>query len=108
MDESFSLDDVERMELDETAQRPNVDANTMCSCEGLCLRGSGRNACPCKTIGQYCTSACHPPGHALEEQGYCMNSRQLLESDTSESESEEDSSVSLKNKNEFSVDSVSC
>ena len=57
MDESFSLDDLDRLEIEEAAQFPNKDDITVCSCNGLCLKDKGQNACPCRSIGQYCTSA---------------------------------------------------
>jgi hypothetical protein len=41
----------------------------------MCHRDNGRNACPCKTIDHYCTSACHPDAE-IE----CMNARKYLES----------------------------
>ena len=69
MDESFTLDDVEQSEIEQAAR----------SCRGICMRESGRNACPCKGINQYCSSACHPQDSA------CMNTRRVLEGDTSHS-----------------------
>ena len=59
MDESFDIGEAEQMQIEEIAQVANLDAITMCSCRGMCLREEGKNACPCKTIGQYCSSACH-------------------------------------------------
>ena len=53
MDESFDIGDAEQMQIEEIAQVANLDAITMCSCRGMCLRKEGKNACPCKTIGQY-------------------------------------------------------
>ena len=82
MNESFNFDDVDRFELEEAAQIPNKDDITVCSCRGMCLKESGRNACPCKTIGRYCTSACH-----AESAITCMNSQQYLASDSSEESS---------------------
>ena len=93
MDESFSLDDLDRLEIEDVTQFPNKDNITVCSCNGLCLKDKGRNACPCKSIGQYCTSACHDQGENL-----CMNARRYLESDSeksSESDLRIESSVSL-------------
>ena len=79
MDESFTLDDVEQSEIEQAAQVPNSDNITVCSCRGICMRESGRNACPCKGINQYCSSACHPQDSA------CMNTQRVLEGDTSHS-----------------------
>ena len=76
MDESFSVDDLDRLEIEEAAQIPNRDDITVCSCNGICLKDKGRNACPGKTIGQYCTSACHD---RLAE-NMCMNTRKYFES----------------------------
>lgn len=84
MDKSFTLD--EEMELEMVAKTPNVDDNTVCSCQGLCLRGAGRNACPCKSIEQFCTTACH----MQNEETMCMNLQRFLESNSSESDSQED------------------
>jgi hypothetical protein len=70
----------------QAAEIPNIDNISVCSCKGTCLRESGRNACPCKIISQYCSTACH---HA---NSLCMNKQSLLgdgsDSDESESESE--------------------
>ena len=54
MDESFSIDDLDRLEIEEAAQFPNINDITVCSCNGLCLKDNGRNACPCRSIDQYC------------------------------------------------------
>jgi hypothetical protein len=59
MDESFTLEAIEQSEIEEAALIPNVDNITVCTCRGVCLRESGRNACPCKSLGQFCSSACH-------------------------------------------------
>ena len=84
MDESFSIDDLDRLEIEEAAQFPNKNDITVCSCNGLCLKDNGRNACPCRSIDQYCTSPCHDQGENM-----CMNARSYLESD-SEKSSESD------------------
>ncbi|CAB4018175.1 Hypothetical predicted protein, partial [Paramuricea clavata] len=72
-----TLDEIERSQIEEIAQVPNVDNMTVCSCRGMCSREKGRNACPCKGIGHYCSSVCHPESQS------CMN-RQNIESDTDE------------------------
>ena len=82
MNESFSFDDVDQFELEEAAQIPNMDDITVCSFRGMCFKESGRNACPCKTIGTDCTSACHTESAIM-----CMNSQQYLASDSSEQSS---------------------
>ena len=89
MDESFDIGDAERMQIEEIAQVTNLDAITMCSCRGMCLREKGRNACPCKTIGQYCSSACH------DLSSVCMNRQQYIESDSDSSEQTKVGNVSL-------------
>lgn len=86
MDESFTLDEIECDEIEQAAEIPNVDNITVCSCKGMCLRERGRNACPCKTVSQFCSSACHP-GRSL-----CMNKQSVLgdreDSDANESDEE--------------------
>lgn len=80
MDESFTLEEFEQSEMEHVALIPNLDNVTVCSCKGVCLWDTGRNACPCKTINQYCSPACHG------DNGKCMNNRTTLESDSSESD----------------------
>ena len=75
MDESFDIGDAEPMQIEEIAKVANLDEITLCYCRGMCLWEKGRNACPCKTIGQYCSSACHDLSSA------CMNRLQYIESD---------------------------
>ena len=72
MEESFTLEDIEQCEMDEIASTPNTDSITVCLCRGVCLRESGRNACPCKNCGQFCSSACH------EENKICLNNPRSL------------------------------
>ena len=88
MDESFTLDDIEQSDIEQVAQIPNADNVTVCSCRGICLRERGRNACPCKTINQYCSSACHLAEDA--NSNMCMNTRRVLESDESDRTSDSD------------------
>ena len=83
MDASFSLERMEIEEIDAIASVPNLDRVTTCSCQGLCLRAQGRKFCPCKSIGQYCTSNCH-----AEHVGECLNTKRVHES-----ESDTDSTV---------------
>ena len=61
----------------------NTDSITVCLCRGVCLQKSGHNACLCKSRGQLCSSPCH------EENQICLNNLQLLETDSSESDSSE-------------------
>ena len=81
MDETFTTsDEIEQSKIEEIAGIPNADKNmTVCCSRGMCTREKGRNACPCKGIGQYCSSVCHPDENA------CFN-RRNLESETDSSE----------------------
>ena len=89
MGESFALDEIEQREIEEVAQVPHADIISVWSCRGICLRERGRNACPCKGIEQYCSSACHPVGST------CMNKRSAIESDfESDSDSLKEAQVS--------------
>lgn len=83
MDESFTLEEIEQSELEQAALIPNTDNITVCSCKGICLREVGRNACPCRSRGQYCSSACHG------DNTICINNRRALESDSSTSDPSE-------------------
>ena len=74
--ERFSLEELERNELENAAAMPNVDNLTIFSCRGFCLRERGRNFCPCKSMGSFCSSACH------EDFDSCVNSRRVQESDS--------------------------
>ena len=67
---------------------PPVDDISNCSCRGMCLRDSGRSACPCKSVGHYCSSVCH----ANQFSGACMNQRKVLESDSDSDNSEDNKS----------------
>jgi hypothetical protein len=73
---------------------PPVDDISNCSCRGMCLRDSGRSACPCKSVGHYCSSVCH----ANQFSGACMNQRKVLESDSDNSEDNksDNSDVSMR------------
>ena len=86
LDSSFNtLEELEISQIEELATLPNVDNFTSCKCRGryCCLREKGRNFCPCKSMNKYCSSACQ----CHEEYfGGCLNSRNLLESDSDESD----------------------
>ncbi len=86
LDLSFnSLEELEISQIEELATLPNVDNFTTCKCHGRysCLRESGRNLCPCKSMSKHCSSACH---RDQEDFSGCFNSRNLLESDSHESD----------------------
>ena len=94
MNESFQLDDLEIFEIEQAAVVPNSDDISNCSCRGMCLRDSGRSECPCKSVGHYCSSACH----ANQFSEACMNHRKVLESDSDNSEDNksDNSDVSMR------------
>ena len=79
MDESFNLDEIEVSEMEAIALLPNTSEVSVCVCRGNCLKERGRNACPCRTIGNYCSEACH--SRAVYET--CMNKRRLIEGESS-------------------------
>lgn len=89
LEQSFTLEDLEISELEQVADLPNLDCITTCSCRGHCYRESGRNFCPCKSLNNFCSIACHG-----ENFGACLNNRRAQESD-SESSSDKDTTVSL-------------
>ena len=60
LDESFSrLEELEINQIEELASVANLENLTTCSCRGNCLRESGRNFCPCRSLNHYCSSTCH-------------------------------------------------
>ena len=60
-----------------------MDEVSICSCHGACLKERGRNACPCKSMGNYCSEACHNDSNA-KSKSICMNKRRLIEGDSSD------------------------
>ena len=91
MDESFNLDDIEQIEIEKNALFPNTDEVSVCSCRGACLKERGRNACPCKSMGNYCSEACHGDSNAeyAKSTCICMNRRRLIEGDSSDDDSDD-------------------
>ena len=89
MNESINLDDIEQCEIENSALLPNIDEVSVCSCRGACLKERGRNACPCKSLGNYCSEACHDHSNAGNSKSSCMNKRRLIEGESS-SESSDD------------------
>ena len=59
-----NLDDIERLEIEKNALFPNTDEVSVCSCRGACLKEHGRNVYPCKSMGNYCSEACHGDSNA--------------------------------------------
>jgi hypothetical protein len=78
---SFSLDDFERIIVENAAALPNVDNLTTCNCRGYCLREKGQNFCPCKSFNSFCSEACHGDGFSC-----CMNKRRVQESDSDDTD----------------------
>lgn len=72
------MEDFERSQLESVAAVPNADVNmTTCMCRNFCLKEKGRNFCPCRSIGNFCSSVCHG-----ENSERCMNNRRTQESDS--------------------------
>ena len=89
----FTLEDLEISQIDKLATLPNIDNVTICKCSSrfyCCLRKSGRNVCPCKSMGKYCSSVCH--GDDFET---CMNRQTVQESNSDDSDVTTVSFVSL-------------
>lgn len=92
LNESLTLEELEISEIEERASIPN------CSCRSNCIRERGRNFCPCKSQGQYCSNVCHD-GNSL-----CLNNRRAVESNS------DDSSVSffgIKNCQLYCISNIS-
>ena len=77
---SFTLNDLKQSNIEAAANQPGRDDIFACTCSGVCLRESGRNSCPCRSAHQFCTSRCHQRA----TWNLCMNSRRVLEDDSSE------------------------
>lgn len=78
MEDSVTLDDINVSAIIQGSEAPFVDNNTVCSCRGMCLREKGRNACPCKNIGHFCSEACHE-----QTSSACLNRRSVADGDAS-------------------------
>ena len=76
LNEGLTLEELEISEIEEHASIPNFDTLTTCSCRINCIWDRGRNFCPCKSQGQYCSSVCHD-GNSL-----CPNNRRAVESNS--------------------------
>ena len=70
---SFSLGDFEASAIENAAAVPNLDNITIYSC-GHCLRERGCYYSPCKSVNNFCSSACHEGDF-----GQCMNNRRVHE-----------------------------
>ena len=59
LDESFStLEELEINQIEELASVANLENLTTCSCRAKCLRESGRNFSPCRSLNNYSSNAC--------------------------------------------------
>ena len=58
MEINFILDKIEERDIEVAAQAGRDDIS-VCTCTGFCLREAERNACPCRSAQQFCTSSCH-------------------------------------------------
>lgn len=79
MDASFTLDNIERSNIEMAAGRDDI---SMCTCSAFCLRETGRNACPCRSAEQFCTVFCHSGAR----RSTCMNTRRVLQDDSLEND----------------------
>ena len=86
---SVSLDELEERNIEAALNEAGRDDISTCTCSGFCLRESGRNACPCRSAQQLCTSICHR-GSARST---CMNCRRVLHDDNSSASEDEDVSI---------------
>ena len=77
--ESFTLEELEISKMEERALIPNFETLTTCSCRSNCIWERGRNFCPGRSQGQYCSSVCHD-GNSL-----CLNNRRAVESNSDDS-----------------------
>ena len=85
------MDDIEQEEIDRVAQIYLTRMTyqfVLVEEFVLTLRESGRNACPCKSLGKYCSSVCHTVD---DSNTICMNKRRILESESSDDKSSENS-----------------
>ena len=76
-EESFTLEDLEISEVEQFVALPNIDNINSGTCRGHCLREKRRNFCPCRSLNNFCSRACHG-----EDFGQCMNNRRVQESDS--------------------------
>ena len=86
-----TLDEIEKSELERAAEFAYVDNITACSCRGMCLRERGRNACPCRSVTQLCSTACH----SGTGRSACLNTNSILGENSSDSEDETDNSITV-------------
>ena len=83
MEESFTVEQQDESELMQASQKPFNDNTTVCKCKAskfMCVRERGRNACPCKNMGHFCSFACHG-----QDNEACLNKLNILDGDCSSS-----------------------
>ena len=85
----FTLDEIEERDI-EVAAKPGRDDISVCQCTGFCLREAERNACPCHSAQQFCTSSCHRVRGTVRGTttiySVCMKTRCVLQEHHSENE----------------------
>ena len=86
-----TLDEIEESELERAAELAYVDNITTCSCRGMCLQERGRNACPCRSVAQLCSTACH----SGTGRSTCLNTNIILGENSNDSEDETDNSITV-------------
>ncbi|CAB4012049.1 Hypothetical predicted protein [Paramuricea clavata] len=96
MDISVTSENLDQQELIQASENPfGADNITVCTCRGMCLRESGRNACPCKNVGHFCSSACHRQMASTT----CLNKRNVvhgnLSSDSDDTQESSDTSFNI-------------
>ena len=63
--ESFTFEQADKSERLEASKAPYTHSQGhlkqagCVKCTEMCSRGNGCNACPCKNIGQFCSTVCH-------------------------------------------------
>ena len=80
--ELHTLEQLDESEVLQASRDPFKDNNTVCKCRGMYVRERGRNACPCKNIGQFCSSTCHKSSFSSA----CLNKQRVADGDKSSSE----------------------
>ena len=87
MEDSFTLEQLDESTLMQASAEPfSSDNTTVCKCKvskRMCIREMGRNACPCKNAGHFCSTACH--GKDTEAAELCLNMLKVLDGDCSSS-----------------------
>ena len=82
MDESFNLDDIEQLEIE---KMHCFQTRTKCLFV-LVAAHALKSACPCKSMGNYCSEACHGDSNAeyAKSTCICMNRRRLIKGNSTD------------------------